>query len=284
MSRITKKITYNIAERGRKYTGQDRSNLDVKSMVDAINSNFTQELVKNGDLYGFYGHEVRQLYGLHPPDSVIDETGKQINISPAIRTVELSADKYGNVTHREEFLQNDNGEYAYLQYKAKIGGFSSAVKFTPHLSAKQRVDGFYGFDYVRNPNYVTNTSHGVFDGLVIDGAMLDGMMQQSLKSTIIAQYDGIAIQLQSARLIDHYQQEVLSVQDTLNREIIKQKRKQDRQQVIYDSLICPSVPFDEYLKSMSAFDDMGNIGLNTYSSNDFNPDEGRSFFDKLMRY
>lgn len=295
MSRITKKITYNIAERGRKYTGQDRSNLDIGSMVNVINSNAVQELVKNGDLYGFYGHEVRQLWGLNPPDTVIDENGRQISIAPAIRTVELSADKNGNVTHRQEFLENDKGEYAYQQYKAKIGGFSSAVKFAPSFGAKQRVDGFFGFDYVRNPNYVTNTSFGVFDGLVIDEKTLfdnagnpNDMTANSLKTALIAQYDSIALFAQSSNLIDHYQQEALSAQNALNRVLSKQERQQKRQQEIYDSLICQSVPFDEYLKTLQAFDGL-QVSENSLKSKTemgekqpFDPQAGRSFFDKIL--
>lgn len=133
MSRTTKLITYNIKERGRKYTGTDRSNVNVQSMVDAINSPATQELVKTGDLYGYYGHEIRQLYGMNPPDTFITDDGREIRISPAVRTIELRADQEGNVSHRQEFFTNEAGEYAYHQYKAKIGGFSTAVSFIPTM-------------------------------------------------------------------------------------------------------------------------------------------------------
>lgn len=300
MSRITKKITYNIAERGRQHTGQDRSNLDIGSMVNVINSNAVQELVRLGDLYGFYGHEIRQKYGLNPPDSIIDkETGKIIKIAPVVRTVELSADKNGNVTHRQEFLENDGGEYAYQQYKAKIGGFSSVVQFGPVRNGKVTTIGHFGFDYVRSANYVTNTTYGVFDGLVLDEKALAGfdstgdtLTANALETAIIAQYDSIRMHAQAVGLVDHYQQEALTAQNALdqhiNRELRKKERQRQRQQEIYDSLLCPSVSFDEYTKELAAFDAMAINDTHLTPKDEtprkplFDENAGRNFFAKLM--
>lgn len=288
MSRITQKITYNLAERGRTHTGIDRSNIDIRSMVDAINSSVTQELVATGDLYGFYGHEVRALYGMNPPDSIHTEDGREIRIAPAIRTVELSADNQGNVTHREEFLENEAGEYAYQQYKAKIGGFSTAVLFQPQANGSRIVSGFYGFDYVRNPNYATNTSYGLFDSLnhwQADPIKLQ--LRQTLEQSLITQYDSIHSALQSQAMMDYYQQQALASQQALTQNTIRrekiQQRKQAKQQAMIDSLICPAVPFEEYLQQIKAFDAL-QIDQNMFSdkSNEVDPQPKNTVFQALL--
>lgn len=273
MSRITKKITYNIKDRGRKHTGQDRSNVNVRSMADSINSPAVQEMVTSGGLFGFYGHEVRMLHGMHPPDTVFAEDGREIRIAPAVRTVELSADNHGNVSHRQEFLENEAGEYAYQQYKAKIGGFSTAASFKPMPDGSRSVIGFYGFDYVRNPNYKTNTSHGQFDGMgfdvAFDCAMFDGInderldptklqLKHALEQNMINQYDSISQAIQNQGLVDYYQQEALLAQQAMDNLISRQNRREklkiDKNLAMVDSLICQSRPFDDYLSEIKSFD------------------------------
>ncbi len=258
MSRITKSITYNLGQRGRTHAGQDRSTLNIASAVKFINSDLVQELVQTGDLYGFYGHEVRALYGMSPPDTVISDDGREIRISPAIRTVSLSADDTGNVTHRQEFLENEAGEYAYQQYKAKIGGFSSAMNFVQSRDGSHQVTGFFGFDYVRNPNYATNTSHGQFDSL-------NPATQQILKQAIISQYDNMSLVVEQGKLIDYYQHEALAAQQALDQQIkhkqARIERQAKRQQQMADALICPAVPFDDYVNGLSAFD---QLSLSSY--------------------
>lgn len=279
MSRKTKAITYNIKERGRKYNGQDRSNVDVQSMINAINSPAVQELVETGDLYGYYGHEVRMLHGMNPPDTVFTDDGREIRIAPAIRTIELSADKNGNVTHREEFLENETGEYAYQQYKAGVGGFSTAVMFKPSSSGIRQVNGFYGFDYVRNPNYHTNKGFGAFDSLMFDSLQNPTneqlVLKQALEKVLIAQYDSIYQIMDSkqdvktaTQMIDFYQQEALASQqqlmDYMNRQQRLAKKRQNRQEQLLDSLICPSAPFAKFLDEVKAFD---SIDLNMVNQN-----------------
>ena len=110
-SRKSKIITYNIKERGRTHAGKDRSNVNIRSMVDAINSLATQELVETGDMYGYYGHELRALYGMNPPDTVMTDDGRAIRIAPAIRTIMLTANSNGDITHQQEFLENEGYRY-----------------------------------------------------------------------------------------------------------------------------------------------------------------------------
>lgn len=51
--RKTKRITYNLHERGRSHLGKDRSNVDMNEMIRQINSPQVQEMVKTGTLYGY---------------------------------------------------------------------------------------------------------------------------------------------------------------------------------------------------------------------------------------
>lgn len=271
MSRITKQITYNLKERGRIHAGQDRSDLDIKSAIAQINSKLVQELVETGDMYGFYGHEVRALYGMNPPDTVITDDGREIRIAPAIRTVALHADDNGNVTHRQEFLENDSGEYAYQQYKAKIGGFSTAMNFMNHRGSRA-VTGFYGFDYVRNPNYATNTSFGQFDSL-------NPMAQHAIKEAIIAQYDSINLAMEQSRLIEYYQQEAINAQKALDRQLRRQEKIQAKKDAMTDALICPSVSFDDYVQSLAVFD-----GIQTEQGDANQDGERQDKLNKLLRF
>lgn len=64
MSRKTAKITYSVKERGYQFNGQNRDDIDVQAMVKFINSPKTQELITKGNILGYYGHQVRELYGL----------------------------------------------------------------------------------------------------------------------------------------------------------------------------------------------------------------------------
>lgn len=163
MGLITDTITYNVHERGRKHRGVERR-FDTVALAKLINSPAVQERVRSGDLKGYYGHWPRLKFGMAVTEGgVLD--GKVICDLPiAVRTVELSADTDGNITHRTEFLDTAAGRVASALYLSKAGGFSSAIDVDP---SNNRIPiAFQGFDYVLEPNYNTNRGHRV----VLDGA------------------------------------------------------------------------------------------------------------------
>ncbi len=183
---ITDAITYNVRERGRKLRGQDR-NFDTTVLANLINGPEVQEKVKHGDMHGYFGHWPRVRFGMQPPEGGIVD-GKVVAISPALRTVELSARPDGTITHRAEFLDSNEGRVAARLYESKTGGFSSAIDAKPGTNP-QIPFGFYGFDYVLEPNYSTNRGHKV----VLDGvhagddateliAMLDAVIGESTQA------------------------------------------------------------------------------------------------------
>lgn len=153
-------IRYNLKDRGRVHTGQQR-NFDIRKIADAINSPATQETVASRGMLGYYGHAPRIRYGLVPVEGGFEQ-GKYKVVQPAIVTTYLQADYDGNVEHRTEFLDTDDGQLAAKLWKGKIGGFSSAID--------ENKPAFYGFDYVAQPNYLGNS----FRNAVLDSAGASG--------------------------------------------------------------------------------------------------------------
>lgn len=274
MSKKTRTITYNLADRGREHNGIDRSDINIQSMVNHINAAATQELVSSGDLFGYYGHELRARFGMRPPDSWVNpQTGESIRIEPALRTIKLSADNDGNVTSQHEFLDTDSGKYSERLYANNVGGFSSAALRRMGKDGKYEVTSFDGFDFVREPNYNTNRGNGMFDSLFwLDEAeaVFDSMssitpqqfaLKSALETAIIHQYDSMATAIHSDMMISHYQKETMNAQQML---IARQEqlanvraRQQSRKEEIYDSLICPSVSFEETMAQWDSFNQSG---------------------------
>lgn len=274
MAKKTGVITYNLADLGRKHTGIDRSDLDIQSMVNRINAPDTQELVSSGDMYGYYGHETRARFGMNPPDSFVNDNGEVVIIKPAIRTIKLSANSNGDVTTQHEFMDNEFGEYSKSLYLNKSGGFSSAIIRKRNGAGKFDVTGFHGYDMVRSPNYNTNRGSGIFDALFVEdeegefafdsltGLSAERMIIKSaLETAIMHQFDTVNTAIQSQIMVGHYQSEALAAQDALiNRQqkidAIVSRRK-EREADIVDSLICPSVPFNEAVAQWDSFNQMG---------------------------
>ena len=247
MGRKTKPITYSLADRGRHHTGQDRSDVDVKAMVKAINSDRVQELVSTGSMLGYYGHQVRQRFGMWPPETAIIN-GKPIRLEPAIRTVSLSADDDGTVTHEQEFLENEAGEHAFTQYKAKIGGFSVASNYKRQPNGRLAPSDFAGFDYVWQPNYVGNAGHGLYDSMLDADESVLAVLAPHLENQIAQLYDSIhresALQSMLGQSMDRIAALELEAHKRRQRELARAARRRQREEEIYDSLLCETVPFD----------------------------------------
>jgi len=183
--RKTKTIQFNLADTGRKFSGQSRSNVNLKAWIDLINSPHTQEMVSTGSILGYYGHQIRMLLGTHPPETAFIG-GKQISISPAVRTIEIKADDQGNVTHRQEFLETAEGEFAMDKYKAKIGGFSAAHDYVTEGGMIMPVS-YAGMDYVLQPNYINN----IGDGALMDSIAGNDFVRSTLELSVLDMYDSI---------------------------------------------------------------------------------------------
>lgn len=160
----TEMLTYNVHDRGRKHRGVERL-FDTVALAKLINSPETQERVKKGDLIGYYGHWARVKFGMATQEvGLLD--GKIVATPTAVRTVYLSCDTNGNITHQAEFLNTEQGKYAASLYASKAGGWSSAIDAIPGSKPSIPV-AFQGMDYVLEPNYDTNRGYvrGMLDSV-----------------------------------------------------------------------------------------------------------------------
>lgn len=151
-------IKFNARDRGRKHRGQDR-NFDTAVLCSIINSPEVQERVKNRDLEGFLGHWPRVMFGINPGEGGPDpRTGKHVRLEASHVTTMLRCDDAGNIEHEAEFLDTPPGRSAQRLFTSRRGGFSSAIACDSIGSAagKDVAVGFYGFDYVSEPNFATN--------------------------------------------------------------------------------------------------------------------------------
>ncbi|MCH2003644.1 MULTISPECIES: hypothetical protein [Acinetobacter] len=253
-SRITKTLTYNLNDRGRLYGGQDRSNVDMKAMINKINSPEIQEQVDSGFLNGFCGHQIRQRWGMIPPES-IEIDGKIIYLEPALRTVSIKAFDDATVEHRQEFFENVAGEHVMRQYKAKVGGFSTAVNYfingpilTPNI--------FGGVDYVFSPNYVDNASIGLFDSSTANEVL--PIIHKMLETEIVALYDSMHSSNQDYEYMQAMSKRARAAERELER-LKKQtaRRVQKTQQITLDqydsSLYSNTLNFDQQFEEARSF-------------------------------
>lgn len=250
-ARKTKEITFNLKDRGRKHTGQERSNVDYKSWINLINSPATQEMISTGSMLGYYGHQIRIAWGLNPPETVL-VGDKLITISPAIRTIALSCDDDCNVTHREEFLETPEGEFALNQYRAKVGGFSAAHDHDTFNGIIIPTE-VCGMDYVLQPNYATN----IGDGLLLDSVQ-NGVVKAALEETIAAMYDGIHSMNYGMHLKDENLMRAIQAENALLEERAKKQRyatlQAEKEELFLDSVLCPTMDLEEYFQQGCAFD------------------------------
>jgi hypothetical protein len=186
-------IKFNVTQRGRKHRGVDR-NFDTAALASLINSGDVQERVKNRDLRGYFGHQIRSKFGWEPPETVIYE-GKQVTLEPAMITTKLTAMPDGTVEHEAEFLDTPPGRTAKRLFSSKSGGFSSVIAVR-ELGGRDVPIAFHGFDYVTEPNFTTNRGYAL-DSVGAPAAaavVMDDAMRES--QATLAVLDGLYSQLQ----------------------------------------------------------------------------------------
>lgn len=191
-------IRYNLKDRGRQHTGQPR-NFDIKAICDVINSPAVQEIVASRGMLGYYGHAPRIRYGMTPVEGGF-ENGKYKEVQPAIVTTFLRADYNGNVEHRAEFLGTDAGVLAAKLWAGKIGGFSSAID--------QGKPDFYGFDYVAQPNFLSNSFRGIAmddigggESLTYDAVYVAERLEAESAAFIAEMLDSVAAERAAANAV-----------------------------------------------------------------------------------
>lgn len=268
MSFITDKITYNVRERGRKARGVDR-NFDTAALAALINGPAVQEKVNHGDMLGYYGHWPRLKLGMEPQEGGIVD-GAVVSVAPALRTVELSAQPDGTIIHRAEFLDTEPGQIAQRLYQSKAGGFSSAIETVPRTTPAIP-KGFFGFDFVNEPNYTTNRGHRIaLDGVSADDLadVLDSALAYAGagEAEMMVLFD--ALQQQHADML-HTMQRVLRENEQLIARLASSGRVLDSALALEDagrSRIVLSTPGS--VDDLRAFRDMPLAALDTSRDDD----------------
>ncbi|MBW6101644.1 head processing protein [Escherichia coli] len=160
-----------------------------------LESKETQEGLRLGELFGYYGHGRRQLTGkLEVPEtSVIMVEGRPVVIDnvPACRTVAISVDDNGIVTHTQEILNTEPGKIVAAMIESRAGGWSWATG--GRESGKIAVTtSFHGVDYVTTPNYISldhPASAGMFESadsksLLAESPAAHGYSDESVQAVI----------------------------------------------------------------------------------------------------
>ncbi|HAW5894198.1 TPA: head processing protein, partial [Escherichia coli] len=90
-----------------------------------------------------------------PEVSVVMVDGKPVVLEnvPSNRTIDISIDDNGIVTHTQEILDTDTGRIVQGMINSGAGGWSWATS-GPDYSVSL-VKSFHGFDYVTVPNYIS---------------------------------------------------------------------------------------------------------------------------------
>ncbi|WCH25190.1 hypothetical protein [Aeromonas salmonicida] len=241
--------TINIHKEGRTgHNGRRYVHHSVKKMLDSA---ATQEGLRLGELFGYFGHSARSLSGKMKPgeQEVVMLDGKPVIMQniPSNRTVAIALDDDGTLHHTQEILDTPSGAIVCSMLDSNAGGWSWAVT-GPSNYTGDHPQVMYGFDYVAQPNFVP---------LARQGAMLD-----SAGETMIAQlgmdrevYSAMLdswVQVSAVRRIEEanlydvmmldgmlFEQSQKSAQLTQDLEAAREEAKaatQQRQQVMMDAL------------------------------------------------
>lgn len=159
MKKVLRTVTdkFSLLADGRQI-GANKRNYLLESVRGMIESPQTQELLRLGEAFGYYGHQSRQRANKLDlgETEMIEINGKMVLVEnvPASRTIELSVDSNGVVTHTEEVLDTPSGRLVDSLISSTAGGWSWATggKDTPQASITR---SYHGMDYVLQPNFIS---------------------------------------------------------------------------------------------------------------------------------
>jgi hypothetical protein len=175
--------SFNLKDHGRS-DGNGRNYL-VDSVKRVIDSDFYKERLKLGELYGYFGHSLRQLSNKMDLDevTVIEYQGKPVVIEsvPSNRTIFFDVSNEGIVTHKQEILDTPAGRAVKAMRDAGVGGWSWAVKGVP-TALGAIAKSFHGFDFVKHPSYINvEKQQAMFEsvGVSTEDELLDSLFESA---------------------------------------------------------------------------------------------------------
>jgi hypothetical protein len=182
---VTAKALKQVSDRfslfndGRKLSANKR-NYIIKAVQAMINSPRTQELLRLGEAYGYYGHQSRQRANKLSigETEVIMINGRPVVVEnvPSNRTISITCSDDGIVEHTQEFLDTDTGRIALGLYNSRAGGWSWATGGQDTREASITTS-YHGMDYVLQPNYIS-LDH---PAMMMESANSEQMILESLQ-------------------------------------------------------------------------------------------------------
>lgn len=153
---------FSLVENTRKYTPQNGRNYIVSAVRATLESPEVKERIALGEMFGYYGHTNRALYhretgSLDLPEScTVTIDGQKVVLFnvPSNRTLAISVDDDGVVSHTQEILDTAPGRIVDGMERSMAGGWSWATS-GPTREGVSSVQGFSGVDYVATPNYIS---------------------------------------------------------------------------------------------------------------------------------
>lgn len=153
---------FSLVDSIRRHTPQNERNYLLKSVRATLTDPRVKEHIALGEMYGYYGHGRRALQYAKNGRLTLDEVsvvmvdGKPVTLTnvPSNRTLQVDIDDNGIVTHTQEILDTDPGRIVQGMESSNAGGWSWATS-GDDTSWRSVVTGFYGFDYVTTPNYIS---------------------------------------------------------------------------------------------------------------------------------
>lgn len=108
---------FSLIDKIRRFTPQNDRNYLLRSVRETFASPEMQERIQLGEMFGYYGHGRRAAYYARtgrlnlPEFAVVMIDGKPVTLEnvPSNRTLEVSVDDNGIVTHVQEILDTDPG-------------------------------------------------------------------------------------------------------------------------------------------------------------------------------
>ncbi|MGL5906735.1 MAG: hypothetical protein ACRCZA_08420 [Shewanella sp.] len=147
--------SFNLKNHGRS-DGNNRGYL-IESVKKMLSSAHFKERLKLRELYGYFGHNRRQLSEKMDLNEVevVYRDGKPVVLEnvPAAITTDMSVNDDGIVTFTQDILKTPAGYAAKAMRDAGAGGWSWAVNGVRTLLGAS-AQTFHGFDYVKHPSYI----------------------------------------------------------------------------------------------------------------------------------
>lgn len=168
--------SFSLLKNARKYGANERR-YAIDKVGKLIQSPQVKEALRLREMFGYYGHGLREMVGtLDVPEvAVIKVDGNAIvtNTVPSNVCVDLAIDEdTGVITHTEEILvATDPGKIVQSMIASSAGGWSWATSGKDgYFSIPTRIKGF---DYVVQPNYIS-LLHPASEGMMNESAGAGG--------------------------------------------------------------------------------------------------------------